>query len=101
MSESDLPTAPADENISRIEANYWWRQTTPAGALLNKLMVLFIIVPVVLVFKSFYTLSFVVFALMVPYGLWMRHLAVRAVRQHLQKHPEDRAQFEEMGIISC
>jgi hypothetical protein len=95
MSESD----PTDQ-ISSLEANYWWRQTIPAGALLNKLMVLFIVVPVVLVLKSFYVLSVLVFAFMVPYGLFLRRLAVRAVRQHLQNHPEEREQFEQAGIIS-
>ena len=87
--------------VSPAEANYWWRQTTPVGALLNKLMLLFVVVPVALVLKSFYGLSFGVFAFMVPYGLFVRHLAVRAVRRHLLEHPEEREQFEEAGIISC
>ena len=86
--------------ISRAEANHWWRESTPAGAILNKLMILFILVPIALVLKSFYALSFAIFALMVPYGLLVRHLAVRAVRDHLQKHPEEREQFEQAGIIS-
>jgi len=86
--------------VSPIEANYWWRKTTPEGALLNKAMFLFIVVPVALVFKSLYALSFAVFAFMVPYGLFVRHLAVRAVRQHLQEHPDEREQFEQAGIIS-
>jgi hypothetical protein len=86
--------------VSAIEANYWWRKSTPEGALLNKLMFLFIVVPIALVFKSFYTLSFGVFAFMVPYGLFVRHLAVRAVRQYLREHPEEREQFEQAGIIS-
>ena len=89
------------DQISSLEANYWWRETRPAGALLNKLMVLFIVVPIALVLKSFYALSFAVFAFMVPYGLFVRHLAVRAVRQHLQTHPEEREHFLEAGIISC
>ena len=87
--------------VSAPEANYWWRKTTPAGALLNKLMLLFIFVPIALVFKSFYGLSFVVFAFMVPYGLFVRYLAVRAVRQRLEEHPEEREEFEQAGIISC
>jgi hypothetical protein len=87
--------------ISPIEANYWWRQTTPVGALLNKLMFLFIVVPIALVLKRFYSLSFVVFVFMVPYGLLVRHLAVRAVRQYLLEHPDEREEFEEAGIISC
>jgi hypothetical protein len=87
--------------VSPVEANHWWRETTPLGAVLNKLMFLFVVAPVALVLKQFYTLSFVVFAFMVPYGLFVRHLAVRAVRKHLENHPEEREQFEEIGIISC
>jgi hypothetical protein len=96
MSESDLPF-----QISSIEANYWWRLNTPEGVLLNKLMVLFIAIPVVLVWKRLYSVSFFVFALMVPYGLLLRRLAVRAVARHLEEHPEEREQFEQAGIISC
>ena len=96
MSESDI-----SPQISSIEANYWWRQNTPEGVLLNKLMVLFIVVPVVLVLKRLYGVSFFVFALMVPYGLLLRRLAVRAVLRRLQEHPEEREQFEQSGIISC
>jgi hypothetical protein len=87
--------------ISPVEASYWWRRNTPVGALLNKLMFLFIVVPIALVLKSFYGLSFVVFAFMVPYGLFLRHLAVRAVRQYLEEHPEHIEEFEQAGIISC
>ena len=87
--------------ISAVEANYWWRRTTPAGALLNKLMFLFIVVPIGLVLKSLYSLSFVVFAFMVPYGFFLRFLAVRAVRHHLEEHPEELEEFEQAGIISC
>jgi hypothetical protein len=86
--------------VSSVEANHWWREATPAGAVLNKLLFLFIVVPIALVLKQFYTLSFVVFAFMVPYGLFVRQLAVRAVRQHLDNHPEDREEFERAGIIS-
>lgn len=89
------------EVISSVEANYWWRETAPAGALLNKLMFLFIFVPIGLVLKRFYVLSFMVFSLMVPYGFFVRHLAVRAVRKHIQNHPEERPEFERAGIISC
>ncbi len=86
--------------VSSAEANYWWRKNDPAGALLNNLMLLFIAVPIVLVLKSFYAFSFVVFAFIVPYGFFMRHLAVRAVEQYLQNHPEEVEKFEEAGIIS-
>ena len=86
--------------VSSAEANYWWRKNDPAGALLNNLMLLFIAVPVVLVLKSFYTSSFVVFAFIVPYGFLLRRLAIRAVEQYLQSHPEEVEKFEEAGIIS-
>jgi hypothetical protein len=86
--------------ISSAEANYWWRKNDPAGALLNNLMLLFVAVPIVLVLKSFYAFSFVVFAFIVPYGFFMRHLAVRAVEQYLENHPEEVEKFEEAGIIS-
>ena len=87
-------------DVSSVEANHWWRQTAPTGALLNKLMLLFIAAPIGLVLRSFYALSLVVFVLMVPYGLFVRHLAVRAVRQHLENHPEECDDFERAGIIS-
>ena len=50
--------------------------------------------------KQFYALSFVVFAYMVPYGLFVRQLAVRAVRQHLESHPEARDEFEKQYILA-
>ena len=86
--------------VSSAEANYWWRKNDPAGALLNSLMLLFIAVPIALVLKSFYAFSFVIFAFIVPYGFFLRHLAVRAVEQYLQNHPEEFEKFEEAGIIS-
>jgi len=86
--------------VSPPEANYWWRKNDAAGALLNNLMFLFVVVPIVLVLKSFYALSFMVFAFMVPYGLLVRRLAVRAVRQYLETHPEECERFEQAGIIS-
>ena len=89
---SELEVRPA-------EANRWWQKNTVAGVLLNRLMLLFIFVPIGLVFLDSYTLSFVVFAFMVPYGLFLRHLAVRAVRQHLTNHPEAVEEFESQGII--
>ncbi len=87
-------------DIVPTEANYWWRKNNPAGALLNNLMFLFIVVPIGLVLKGLYALSFLVFAFMVPYGLFVRHMAVQAVRRHLASHPEQLPQFEEEGIVS-
>jgi hypothetical protein len=104
MSASDPSTDGAAhahyDRIDSREANDWWRQTQPAGAVLNRLMILFILAPVVLAMNSSYILSFLIFALMVPYGLLVRRLAVQALRRHLRDHPEARAQFEEAGVIS-
>jgi hypothetical protein len=86
--------------IDPFEAHYWWRKNDAAGVILNKLMVLFIFVPIVLVMKRFYVISFVVFSFMVPYGLLLRHLAVRAVRRSLELHPEKSEEFQQEGIIS-
>ena len=87
-------------NISPAHANYWWRKNDPAGALLNNLMFVFIVAPIALVLKSFYAASVIVFAFMVPYGLFVQQLAVRAVRHYLEIHPEEIEKFEEAGIIS-
>ena len=81
------------------EANRWWQKNTVSGVFLNRLMLLFIFVPIGLVFLNSFTLSFIVFAFMVPYGLFVRHLAVRAVRQYLTLHPEALEEFEQQGII--
>ena len=86
--------------VRPAEANRWWQKNTVVGVLLNRLMLLFVFVPIALVFLDSYTLSFVVFAFMVPYGLFLRHLAVRAVREHLKIHPEALEEFESQGIIS-
>jgi hypothetical protein len=87
-------------NINPLEAHYWWRTNDPAGAILSKLMVLFILVPIGLVMKRFYVVSLIVFAFMVPYGFLLRHLAVRAVRRSLELHPEKSEEFQHEGIIS-
>jgi len=86
--------------IDPREAHYWWRKNEPAGSLLNNLMVLFIVVPIGLVMKKFYVTSFIVFSFMVPYGLFLRHLAVRAVRRWLELHPEKSEEFQQEGIVS-
>jgi len=85
--------------VHPAEANRWWQKNTVPGVLLNRLMLLFIFVPIALVFLDWYAVSFVVFAFMVPYGLFLRHLAVRAVRRHLLMHPEALEEFENQGII--
>ena len=87
-------------SIVPLEANLWWQKNNPAGAVLNRLMLLFIFAPIGLVIKEYYALSVVVFAFMVPYGFLMRRLAMKAVRNHLESHPEEIEAFEKQGIIS-
>ena len=99
MSESEDRLLVAKIEISPIDANNWWRKNHPLGAFLNGLMLAFVVSPVALVFKEYYTLSFVIFALMVPYALLVRKLAVLAVRTHLAKHPESMLEFREAGVI--
>ena len=82
------------------EANRWWQRHIPLGALLNKLILIFIFAPIGLVFTEYYRLSFVVFAFMIPYGFLLRYLAVRAVRTYLTEHPEAVEEFTNDGIIS-
>lgn len=82
------------------EANYWWRNNAVAGALLNKVMLLFVIVPIVLVLQKHYVLSVTVFVLMVPYGFLVQALATRAVRRHIEAHPETLEEFETSGILT-
>ena len=86
--------------VDPLEANYWWRKNEPAGALLNSLMFLFIAVPIGLVMKKFYVLSFFIFSFMVPYGLFLRYLAVRVVRRRIELHPEESEEFQQGGIVS-
>ncbi len=86
--------------VSSVEANRWWQKNTVPGVLLNRLMLLFIFVPIGLVFLNRYRLSLIVFAFMVPYGFFMRFLAVRAVRQFLASHPEEIEGFQREGIVA-
>lgn len=87
-------------DIRAVEASYWWRKSHPSGALLSTLMFLFIVVPIGLVLERWYVLSFIVFSFMVPYGLFLRHLAVKAVRRYLSEHPEAVEQFQKEGIVA-
>jgi hypothetical protein len=82
------------------EANRWWQQNSIVGVLLNRLMLLFIFVPIALVFINRYSLSLIVFAFMIPYGFLVRYLAMRAVRFHLALHPDAAEEFESQGIIA-
>ena len=50
--------------------------------------------------NQFATYSILVFAFMVPYGLFVRLLAVRAVRAYVTAHPETLVEFQTEGIIS-
>ena len=101
MSESKESAGPdvSGPQIVAPEANYWWRTHEPTGALLNRLMILFIFAPIALVFKDLYLLSFIVFSLMIPYGFLVRRLAVSAVRNHLASHPDSVEDFRSAGIL--
>lgn len=79
--------------ISPLEANRWWEKNSVMGVLLNRLMLIFILGPIALVFRHFYIASLIVFAFMVPYGCLVRYLAVRAVRQYVSAHPEAIEEF--------
>ena len=81
------------------EASYWWRTSAVSGALLYRLMLLFIAVPLVLVWKGYYVMSVVIFGFMVPYGFFLRHMAIRAVVSMIEKNPETYTRFEEASVI--
>jgi len=85
--------------VVRKEASYWWRTNVLAGALLHRLMLLFIVVPVLLAFWGYFVWSLAVFCSMIPYGLLMERLAERAVRNFIRVHPESAGEFEESGIL--
>ena len=87
--------------VKPAEANTWWQNNTVAGMFLNRLMIAFIFVPIGLVFLRRYTLSFVVFAFMVPYGFLVRTLAVGAVRRFVAEHPDSLEEFDSQGVIQC
>jgi hypothetical protein len=93
------PDGRLDFQISSVEANYWWRKNAPVGALLNNLMLLFIVVPIALVFKALYLWGLLLFSLMIPYGFLVRHLSVWAVRNHLASNPDAVDDFCDAGII--
>jgi hypothetical protein len=81
------------------EAAYWWRTTQVSGAILHRLMILFILVPMVLVYYRYYVSSFLVFALIVPYGLFLRYLSELSVTRIIRKNPETLEHFEQEGVI--
>ncbi len=82
------------------EANRGWQQNSIVGVVLNRLMLLFIFVHIALVLINRYSLSLAVFAFMIPYGFFVRYLAMRAVRSHIALHPDAAAEFESLGIIA-
>ena len=86
--------------IVRVEASHWWRTNVVAGAILHRLMLLFIAVPVVLVAKGYFVLSIFVFLGMVPYGLLLRCVAERSLASFIEAHPETLAEFEAEGIVT-
>ena len=94
--EPDL-TAPFE--VIQDEASYWWRTNRVSGTILYRLMLLFIFVPLTLVYYRHYIPSFLVFAGIIPYGYLLRYLAKRSVTLIIQKHPEALDHFEREGVI--
>ncbi len=97
MPETSGKTRPFE--IVRKEAWYWWRTNHVAGVILHRLMLLFIFVPLVLLYYRYYVYSFVVFAGMVPYGLFLQYLAERSIVEIIRRNPETIGHFEEEGVI--
>ena len=86
--------------IDRTEASYWWRTNVIAGVILHRLMWLFIAASAVLVWKEYLVLGFLVVLGMIPYGFFLRYLAVRSCFNFLEEHPESVREFENSGIIT-
>ena len=95
----EQPDLNAHFHIIRKEASYWWRTNQVAGAILHRLMLLFIFVPLGLVYYRYYIASFLAFAGIVPYGFFLRYLAERSVDRIIRKHPETIDHFEQEGVI--
>lgn len=85
--------------ISPVEANIWWRTHHLAGVVLNRLMLVLVLAPVALVLYGHTYLSLLAFATLVPYGFFLRYLAVRAVRKEILARPESAPEFEECGVL--
>lgn len=85
--------------ISPVEANIWWRTTQVTGVFLNRMMLALVLAPVALVLYGYTYLSLVAFASLIPYGLLLRRLAVRAVRREIRDRPEAALEFEQAGIV--
>jgi hypothetical protein len=96
LEEPDL-TPPFE--VNGHEASYWWRTTQVTGAILHGLMLLFIFVPMALVYYRYYVSSFLVFAGIIPFGFFLRYLAERRVARIIRKHPETLDHFEQEGVI--
>ncbi len=97
MPETSEETLPFE--VVRKEAWYWWRTNHVVGVILHRLMLLFIFVPLVLVYYRYYVYSFFVFAGMVPYGLFLQYLAERSIVEIIRRNPETIGRFEEEGVI--
>ena len=97
MPETSEETLPFE--VVRKEAWHWWRTNHVVGVILHRLMLLFIFVPLVLVYYRYYVYSFFVFAGMVPYGLFLQYLAERSIVEIIRRNPETIGHFEEEGVI--
>ncbi len=97
---SRMPPAPEPGfRVLRKEASYWWRTRTVPGAVLHRLMLLFIFVPLALVYYRYYIASFLVFGGIVPYGLLLEYVAERSVVRAIRKNPETLEEFADEGVV--
>lgn len=95
-----MPPAPETGfRVVRKEASYWWRTRTVPGAVLHRLMLLFIFVPLALVYYRYYVASFLVFAGIVPYGLLLEYAAEWSVSRAIRKNPETLDEFAADGVV--
>jgi hypothetical protein len=85
--------------ISALEANAWWRKHELLGAVLNGLCFAILAAPIVLVVNDLFKASVAAFALVVPYFLLVRFLAVLAVKRRLANHPESLSEFKDAGVL--
>ena len=87
--------------IVRVEASHWWRTNVVAGAILDRLMWLFMVGAIYLVVaRGYFVVSFLVLLGMIPYGFFLRYLAQRSVCRFIEQHPETIDEFEANGIVA-
>ena len=86
--------------IDRTEASYWWRTNVITGVILHRLMWLFIAASASLVWLGYFVLGFIVLLGMIPYGFFLRYVAVRSFWTFIEEHPETIDEFVESRVIA-